>query len=100
MCLIHMYRFVIVRQLLSQDEVSLARNYIEVSQEIVDHSFGRVDIEGRTSRMSMWSYAGDDVLGLISRFMQFIQCNLHKPFMPSSVQITKSGWHHGVSHGR
>ena len=53
---------------MSHDEIAKVRKCVEESKDIQEHAFGRRDSNDRLSRMCMWSYAGDDVLGCVSRF--------------------------------
>ena len=43
------------------------KNCIEKSEDIKKYSYGREDSKGRLSKMCMWNYAGNDILGMVAR---------------------------------
>ncbi len=59
--------YVLVRGLLTELEVARMRECAEGSEDIARHSYGRADGQGRSSRLCIWNYAGDDVLGVAAR---------------------------------
>ena len=65
----HLSRYLIVRGLFTPSEHSKIRQCIETSDVIRDHSFSRDDGMGRSSRVCIWNYAADDVLGVTARFV-------------------------------
>ncbi len=39
----------------------------EQSNDIKKYAYGRSDSHGRTSKMCLWNYAGNDVFGMVAR---------------------------------
>ena len=62
-----MQRFIIVRGLFSNEEMVKIKDCVEKSEDIKKHSFSREDSKGRLSKMCLWNYAGNDILGLVAR---------------------------------
>jgi hypothetical protein len=60
--------YILVRGLFKIDEVTKLRTHLELSQSIQGHSYGRSDGMERFSRMCVWSYATDDVSGVVARY--------------------------------
>ena len=56
-----------MRNLLNEEEIGKVRDCVEQSTDIKENSYGREDGLGRISRLALWSYAGDDVLGVVTR---------------------------------
>ena len=65
--LISLCRFILVRGLFSQDEMVKITDCVEKSEDIKKYSYGREDSKGRLSKMCMWNYAGNDILGIVAR---------------------------------
>ncbi len=57
-----------MRGLFTAREVSKMRSCAEQSVDIRDNSYGRRDGQGRESRLCIWNYAGDDVIGVAIRW--------------------------------
>ena len=57
----------IIKGLLSGNEISKLKQHFEQSQEVSRNSFEREDDGGASIKLSVWNYAGDDVPGIISR---------------------------------
>ena len=56
-----------MRGLFSQDEMVKITDCVEKSEDIKKYSYGREDSKGRLSKMCMWNYAGNDILGIVAR---------------------------------
>lgn len=59
--------FVIVRQLLSADEVGHLREYAHADSELAEAGYGRKDAEGRPVRLALWNDPDAPPYGLLSR---------------------------------
>jgi hypothetical protein len=59
--------YVIVRSLLSLDELDKLKKTLENDSEVLKHSFGRDDGSGRISRMALWNHPGKDITGMVAR---------------------------------
>ena len=64
-------RFILVRNLFSHDEMVKIKDCVEKSEDIKKHSYGREDNKGRLSKMCMWNYAGNDILGMVARSRKY-----------------------------
>ena len=60
--------YILVRGLLTTEEVTKLKNHMEMSKDIHKHSYGREDGMGRKSNLSLWNVAGDDVAGIVARY--------------------------------
>ena len=60
--------YILVRGLLTTEEVTKLKNHMEMSKDIHEHSYGREDGMGRKSNLSLWNVAGDDVAGIVARY--------------------------------
>ncbi len=60
--------YILVRGLFTAREVSKMRSCAEQSVDIRENSYGRKDGQGRESRLCIWNYAGDDVIGVAIRW--------------------------------
>ena len=56
-----------MRDLFSHDETVKIKDCVEKSEDIKKYSYGREDSKGRMSKMCMWNYAGNDILGMVAR---------------------------------
>jgi len=62
--------YILVRGLLSQDEVKNVKKCMEESKDIQAHAYGRSDGQGAKSKMCVWNQPGDDVCGVLARTMK------------------------------
>ena len=68
-----------VRGLLSSPEVTKLRQCMEESEDIKRYAYGRNDSLGRQSKMCIWNYAGNDVTGVVARYVS----------IPKDILITR-----------
>ncbi|XP_011406309.2 PREDICTED: uncharacterized protein LOC100641267 [Amphimedon queenslandica] len=61
------YGYIIVRSLLNRPEVVKLQASLESDSELLKHSYGRDDGNGRISRMALWNHPGKDISGMIAR---------------------------------
>lgn len=59
----------IVRGLFSPSESEKIKDCLEKSEDIKAHAYGGDDGHGRISKMCLWNYAGNDVLGVVARWV-------------------------------
>ncbi|XP_045208507.1 L-proline trans-4-hydroxylase-like isoform X2 [Mercenaria mercenaria] len=59
--------FIIVRGLMDSVETGKIKKSLEEYGLVEKYSYGLPDAEGREPRMMLWSYCGNDVLGLVPR---------------------------------
>ena len=59
--------FLLVRNLLDQNEVAKLKECLESSEDIQEHAYGRSDGMGASSKLAIWNMAGDDVSGMVAR---------------------------------
>ena len=59
--------FILVRSILSKEEVSKVLDFYENSREIQEHAYGRDDGLEKKTKVCLWNYAGDDVGDMVSR---------------------------------
>ena len=59
--------FVIIKNILSQEEVAKLLDFYESSKEVNQHLYGHDDGLEKKTKVSCWSYAGDDIGGMVSR---------------------------------
>jgi len=59
--------FIIARGLMSSVEVGKIKKSLEEYGLVEKYSYGLPDAHGREPRMMLWSYAGNDILGLVPR---------------------------------
>ena len=60
--------FILVKNILSVDEVVKLRRFMEDSSDIQKKAYERSDGQGRYSKMALWNKATDDVAGIVARF--------------------------------
>lgn len=53
---------------------------MDKSDDIRANAFGRDDGKGRTSRLCLWNYAGDDVTGVVARFVLCAICTKYTTY--------------------
>ncbi|CAL4104674.1 unnamed protein product, partial [Meganyctiphanes norvegica] len=58
--------YILVRNLLSQEEIAKVRHAVEHSKGIQKHAYGRSDGD-KSSRLCVWNHPGDDVTGMLVR---------------------------------
>ena len=63
----HADGFVIVKNMFSEDEVSILRSAIETDPLISGHVMPMGDGEGRVSKLTLWNKAGNDTFGMFAR---------------------------------
>jgi len=63
--------FVLVKHLLSPEEVQKLRSCFEGSEDIQKHAYGRSDGKNRVSKLCVWNVAGDDISGVVARCVVF-----------------------------
>ena len=61
--------YVLVRNLLSNEETERLKDYMESNPQLKEKSYGRLDGQGLESRLALWNVAGDDVSGMVSRYI-------------------------------
>jgi len=61
------FGYVLVRGLLSGEEMTKLKAALEQSKDIKKNAYGKVDGQGRQSKMTLWNYAGNDVTGVLAR---------------------------------
>jgi len=59
--------FILVRSILSKEEVSKLLDFYENSKEIKEHAYGRDDGLEKKTKVCLWNYTGDDVGDMVSR---------------------------------
>ena len=59
--------FVIIRNILSGEEIAKLLDFYENSEEIKLHSYGRDDGLEKKTKVCLWNYAGDDIGDMVSR---------------------------------
>ena len=65
-----------VRGLFSKQEISKLRNFTETDEDIRKYSYGRDDGSGRIAKLCIWNYPGDDVTGVVARYLlRFLSIN-------------------------
>ena len=55
------------RSLLSGAELARLRDALESDDGMLQHSFGRSDGHGRSSRLCLWNHPGNDITGMVGR---------------------------------
>jgi len=55
------------RSLLSGAELACLRDALESDDGMLQHSFGRSDGHGRSSRLCLWNHPGNDITGMVGR---------------------------------
>lgn len=63
----HFVRYYHSRSLLNGPEVRKLQSSLESDSELLKHSYGRDDGNGRISRMALWNHPGRDISGMIAR---------------------------------
>ena len=61
------FRYIVVRGLLSTPEISMLRHFTETNEDINKYSYGRDDGTGRVAKLCIWNYPGNDVTGVVAR---------------------------------
>ena len=64
--------YIIVPDLLDQEEVTLLRDLALNDRGMQSNAFGVEDTQGRKSRLSLWNHPGDDLYGMISRSRRIV----------------------------
>ena len=59
--------FVIIRNILSGDEVAKVMGFYENSEEVKLHAYGQDDGLEKKTRVCLWKYAGNDIGDMVSR---------------------------------
>ncbi|MGA3034350.1 MAG: phytanoyl-CoA dioxygenase family protein [Terracidiphilus sp.] len=59
--------FVLVRQMLDEEEIGLLGRSAREDRVLDQHSFGRADGEGGTVRLSLWNHPTDTIYGMVAR---------------------------------
>ena len=54
---------------MSPPEVDKLRHCVEASEDIKNNAYGRNDGKGRQSRLCIWNYAGNDLTGVVARYL-------------------------------
>ena len=68
--------YILVRNLLSTAETDRLKDYMERNPELQAKSYGRLDGQGLESRLALWNVAGDDVSGMVSRYISVVSKQL------------------------
>ena len=63
--------FIVVKNLLSKDEVAKLKRFMEENRDIQQKAYERSDGQGRYSKLALWNKATDDVAGIVARFAIF-----------------------------
>ena len=66
-----LHGFILVKQLFSNEEITNLKNHFENNVDIKKHAYGRSDGNGRLSKICLWNRAGDDLSGIISRYISW-----------------------------
>lgn len=59
--------YIIVKSLLSHEELNKLQGALENDDGVVKHSFNRDDGHGRQSRLCLWNQPGNDITGMLAR---------------------------------
>ena len=59
--------FVLIENLFSSEEVQILLSQVTASGRVARHTSNMPDADGRSSKLSLWMDAGEDVFGLVSR---------------------------------
>lgn len=66
--------YLVVRRMLSAEEVELLGRSAREDRVLDQHSFGRADGEGGTVRLSLWNHPTDTIYGMIARSESLVGC--------------------------
>lgn len=61
------YGYIMVRNLLDNQELQKVKEVLEDNDEIRKHAFGVADGKGKESKLALWSHPGTDVTGMVAR---------------------------------
>ncbi|CAC5419621.1 unnamed protein product [Mytilus coruscus] len=59
--------YIMIRNLLDQEEVKKIRTSLENSEDLQKNAFGVDDDNGKTSKLVIWKHPGNDVTGMLGR---------------------------------
>ncbi|CAG2192605.1 unnamed protein product [Mytilus edulis] len=59
--------YIMIRNLLDEEEVSKIRQSLETSEELQKNAFGVADENGKASKLVIWKHPGNDVTGMLGR---------------------------------
>jgi len=59
--------YVIVRGLISPQELERIKEALESDKSIINNSFGISDGQGATSKLALWNHPGNDITGVLAR---------------------------------
>ncbi len=63
----HKDGYVLVREMLNQEEISLLGAAARQDRALDEHSYGKADGEGGTVRLSLWNHPTDTIYGMVAR---------------------------------
>ena len=64
--------YVVINDFFSNQEVDVMLRQITESAKVQDKTINMPDAEGKSSKLSLWADAGDDVFGLVSRCQRMV----------------------------
>ena len=79
--------YIVVRNLFQEAEMSNLKYYFENNIQIQKNAYGRSDGNDRISKLSLWNYAGDDLSGIVARYLSKMMKNLTTSFLDFSFTI-------------
>ncbi|VDI31946.1 Hypothetical predicted protein [Mytilus galloprovincialis] len=59
--------YIMIRNLLDEEEVSKIRQSLETSEDLQKNAFGVADENGKASKLVIWKHPGNDVTGMLGR---------------------------------
>ncbi|OPL21659.1 hypothetical protein AM593_00729, partial [Mytilus galloprovincialis] len=59
--------YIMIRNLLDEEEVSKIRQSLETSEDFQENAFGVADENGKASKLVIWKHPGNDVTGMLGR---------------------------------
>ena len=59
--------FVIIKNILSDEETAKVLDFFETSEEVKLHAYGRDDGLEKKTKVALWNFAGDDIGDMVSR---------------------------------
>ncbi|XP_013384548.1 uncharacterized protein LOC106154670 [Lingula anatina] len=75
--------FIIVRNLLSSEELKRVKDALETDGRILQYRLGRDDGKGRRVNMTLWNHPGEDITGMVARSEKVV--NAMETFLDGEV---------------
>ena len=66
--------YLLIKGMLSPEEIGLLGRAAREDQVLDQHSFGRADGEGGTVRLSLWNHPTDTIYGMVARSESLVSC--------------------------